>query len=159
MKLKKSNAARIGLISLIVACGANAGWVFTSNGDIPAGTLVSGYEANGEPLYQCRAEYNGGVHPGKIRPSFGGCAIAWGGKRFYITRYETYVIWEKSANGNIPPNALVTGFDSDRVALFTCRGQYKGGLHSGKLRTVFGACNITWGGQRIKVNPYEVLIQ
>ena len=39
----------------------------------------AGREANGNPLYVCRADYKGGVHPGKVGTSTGGCNVTYGG--------------------------------------------------------------------------------
>lgn len=41
-------------------------WVKGSNGSIPAGAVQGGQEASGEPLFICRAEYNGSLTPGKV---------------------------------------------------------------------------------------------
>ncbi|MCE7030423.1 DM9 repeat-containing protein [Jiella avicenniae] len=38
-----------------------------------------GEEANGSPLYVCRADFNNGVHPGKVGASTGGCNVTYGG--------------------------------------------------------------------------------
>ncbi len=31
------------------------------------------------------------LHPGKLRPEFGGCNIAWGGEERCVTDYEVFV--------------------------------------------------------------------
>ena len=150
------------ILACVIATGlsstANAGWIFASHGDVPSGSLVSGQEANGEKLYACRANYNGGVHPGKVRSAFGACNIGLGGKEISITQYETYVIWQKASDGEVPSSAIVVGSESNGEKLYLCRGDYDGGVHSGKIRSAFGACNLSWGGKEVKVNPYEVLI-
>ena len=144
----------IGLTSV-----ANAGWVSASNGDIPSGSLSSGYESNGEKLYVCRASYKGGVHPGKVRKQFGACNIGWGGMEVAVEQYETYVIWQQATHGEVPSSAVVGGHESDGTKLYICRGNYQGGVHSGKVRSAFNACNISWGGEEVKVNPYEVFVE
>ncbi|MCI5227552.1 MAG: DUF3421 domain-containing protein [Candidatus Electrothrix sp. AX2] len=149
----------VGVIIVGIAASSNAGWVPASNGEVPPGTLVSGHEANGEKLYECRAKYNGGVHPGKVRAEFKACNIGWGGKEISIPQYETYVIWQEDSNGNVPSSAVVGGHESDGTKLYICKGNYKGGVHSGKVRSAFKGCNIGWGGLEVKVNPYQVLIK
>lgn len=72
-------------------CGSSPAWVAASNGKIPSGSLVGGNEANGEKLYVCRANYKGGVHPGKVRKAFGACNIGWGGKEVAVNPYEVLV--------------------------------------------------------------------
>jgi MFS family permease len=45
-------------------------WAPASNGSIPPGAHAFGYEApdpaKGAPLFVCRANYQGGLHPGKV---------------------------------------------------------------------------------------------
>lgn len=38
------------------------------------------------------------------------------------------------------------------------RANYKGGVHSGKVRPTFGAANIPWSREEVKVKDYEVLV-
>lgn len=62
-------------------------WVPGQNGQIPPRAVQAGQEANGRPLYVCRAQFKGGVHPGKIGPSTGSCNIGYGGTELTITNY------------------------------------------------------------------------
>jgi hypothetical protein len=43
-------------------------WVAANGGTMPDGAVVFGREADGTPLYVARANVEGGVHPGKVRP-------------------------------------------------------------------------------------------
>ena len=38
------------------------------------------------------------------------------------------------------------------------RENYKGGVHPGKVRPTFGAANIPWSREEVKVKDYEVLV-
>ena len=67
--------------------------------------------------------------------------------------------WERASDGRVPPGAVVAGQESNGEPLYICRGAYNGGVHSGKVRAAFGACNIGWGGKEVKVNPYTVLTE
>jgi hypothetical protein len=53
-------------------------WVPASNGAIPDGAAANGYEADGEALFVCRAQLNGGLHPGKVRGAFGIANVHYG---------------------------------------------------------------------------------
>lgn len=68
-------------------------WVAASGGTVPAGAIAGGREAapGNEVLYLCRASFNGGVHPGKLRAAFKGCNIGWGGKETVVPDYEVLV--------------------------------------------------------------------
>ena len=59
-------------------------WVSHKYG-MPSGAIRGG-EAEGYPLFVCRAKYNGGVHPGKLYK--GACNIGWGGEEIVVPRYE-----------------------------------------------------------------------
>lgn len=167
MKKKILSSITVAIIAAGLAFVANADWVSTNSGKIPSGSLISGQEAEGETLYACRSNYKGGLHPGKTRSKFGACNIGWGGQEVALKGYETYVpsqeatvFWQEATDGEVPSSALVAGHETDgRKLLYICRGEYEGGLHSGKVRSDYRACNIGWGGMEIKVNPYEVLIQ
>ena len=55
--------------------------------------LVAGREANGDPLWACRARYEGGFHPGKVRPGFKGCNIPYGGREIAIDDFQLLEHW------------------------------------------------------------------
>lgn len=63
-------------------------WVPGSNGFVPKKAIKGGYEAN-RKLYICQANYNGGIHPGKIVGQV--CDIAWGGKEISLPQYKILV--------------------------------------------------------------------
>ena len=63
-------------------------WVPGQNGQIPPRAVQAGQEADGRPLYVCRAPFRGGVHPGKIGPSTGSCNIGFGGTELTLTPYD-----------------------------------------------------------------------
>lgn len=51
---------------------------------IPDNAYQVGYEANGRPLYLCKAPFDGGIHPGKTWRGYDGCNIPYGGKEVII---------------------------------------------------------------------------
>ncbi|MEM9485301.1 MAG: DM9 repeat-containing protein [Cyanobacteria bacterium P01_F01_bin.116] len=67
-------------------------WVPSSTGaQHPTNTIPGGYNDdaegfNGYPLRVCQAEYQGGVHPGKLWRDL--CHIGWGGREITITEYN-----------------------------------------------------------------------
>jgi hypothetical protein len=138
-------------------------WKSSTNDNIPLDALVGGSEA-GAPLYLCRATYNGGTHPGKVRPGFGGCKIGWGGQEITVPSYEVLVPhWAVAANDNIPSGASELGNEAagqgelSGASLVACHAIYQNGTHPGKVRPGFGGCKIGWGGQEITIPSYEVL--
>ena len=136
-------------------------WVPASNGTVPVGAAAHGREANGEALFVCRARLEGGLHPGKVRGEFGAANIPYGGQEVKVNPYEVLMdegAWAPASGGQVPTGAVSWGYEANGEALFVCRAQYAGGVHPGKVRGEFGAANIPYGGQEVKVNPYEVLV-
>lgn len=136
-------------------------WVHASNGQIPPNATQAGSEADGTPLYLARANYQGGLHIGKVRPAFGAANIPYGGKEVKVTSYEVHVgpaIWAAASGGRLPDGAVKCGEESNGEPLFAARARIHGGLHPGKVRLAFGGANIPYGGNEEKANPYEVLI-
>jgi len=68
-------------------------WVPATDGSIPTGAVLGGRERppGAEELFVCRAPFQEGVHPGKVRASFKGCNVSWGGKEHTIGSYDVLV--------------------------------------------------------------------
>ncbi|MCQ0986851.1 DUF3421 domain-containing protein [Jiella marina] len=67
-------------------------WITASSQyQLPEGAYDGGNEANDSPLYVCRAPFNGGLHPGKVGPSTGGCNVTYGGVEHTIYQFEVLV--------------------------------------------------------------------
>lgn len=142
-------------------------WVRSQRGNIPIDALIGGEEHSParQHLFICKAKFRGGVHPGKIRPGFGGCNISWGGSEFSVPNYKVLLNgdyeWIESSGGYIPRNAVQGGREHlpGRQPLFVCRSIFRGGLHPGKIRPGFGGCNIAWGGREHTIGLYELLVR
>ncbi|MEM9093223.1 MAG: DM9 repeat-containing protein, partial [Cyanobacteria bacterium P01_F01_bin.53] len=71
-------------------------WVPSSRGARhPGNTLPGGYNDTsqgfgGYPLRVCQAEYQGGMHPGKLWLDM--CHISWGGQEFPMTDYNLLTV-------------------------------------------------------------------
>lgn len=147
-------------------------WVDASNGAIPNEAIYGGNEEGGPGqatnLYVCRAPYNGGIFPGKIRQAFRSCHITFDGLEINATKYQVLVNlptswvdmrWVAARGGAVPEGAYVAGKDSppNDEGLYICRAPYNGGIHPGKLKPSNKGCNIGWGGKEIMVDNYEVI--
>ena len=71
--------------------------VAVNGGPLPPNAVQAGNETdltvNGPtyPLYICRAPFQGGLHPGKIRSGWTACHISWGGTEHAISTYDVLV--------------------------------------------------------------------
>lgn len=63
-------------------------WVSASYGYVPDGAIVGGHQ-NHTPVYICQAEFNHGLHPGKLVDQ--GCHITWGGREIEVSDYNVLV--------------------------------------------------------------------
>jgi len=155
----------------------NYRWVKSKNGIVQLSKMIQGGQnRKNVPLYLCRAEFKGGIHPGKLNlKRHKGCHISWGGTEHEISSHYNweYAIselttpqnqnWQPANGGSIPSGALRTGREAiigNEVpfSLYTCRAKMNGGTHPGKVRPEFGGCKIPYGGKEHTVYQYEVLI-
>jgi len=134
-------------------------WVPGSNGSVPRGAVVGGQEP-GRQLYVCRAQYQGGVHPGKVVGS--NCNIGYGGREITLPQYEVLTTrepqrigWVRASRGALAPNAVIGGQEPGRQ-LYLCRASHQGGVHPGKV--VGSNCNIGYGGAEVTLPDYEVMV-
>jgi hypothetical protein len=65
-------------------------WEGAKNGYIPQNAVEGGKE-NGQILFVARANYMGGIHPGKIRRGWDHCCISYDGKEIQLNNYEVMV--------------------------------------------------------------------
>lgn len=153
----------IGAVALVprAASAQSAGlsWIFATNGTVPRGAVVGGWEPD-RTLFVCRAWYGGGVHPGKLVGA--NCNIGWGGQERALNSYEVLVgnsdrvTWVDASFGGIPARAVSGGSEPGRSNLYVCRAQYNG-WQPGKI--VGQNCNFGYGGDE-KLSPYyQVLVE
>jgi Protein of unknown function (DUF3421)/Thioredoxin len=138
-------------------------WRRARLGTIPSGAVAHGHEANGTPLWVCRARLVGGLHPGKVRPGFGGALVAWNGGEIRVDEYEVLMEageWQQARFGAIPADSRPCGYEATGEELFVARATIgDGDMQLGKVRSAFGAANIGYGNQELKVRSYEVLVR
>jgi V8-like Glu-specific endopeptidase len=116
-------------------------------------------EENNQTLYSCRANYRGGLHPGKFIA--GQCNFGFGGKEIESRNYEvlsssstTGYSWVRGNISSIS-QSFIGGQEASGEPLVICRAGYRGGIHPGKV--VNSRCNIGYGGEEIILDNYEVL--
>jgi phospholipase C len=146
---KRTGAADYDYPANQVASCAPLRWV---NGTpIPVGT-ASGGEQFGRNLYVCRANYQGGVHPGKVYENT--CYIGWGGREVGITSFE--VLTGSGSWGPARSNydGAFAGGEENGQSLLLCRANIDGIMNPGKV--VAGNCNFGWFGQEIVAANFEV---
>lgn len=143
---------------------SNVSWIRSSvNQDLPSNAIAGGVELNnyGRTLYVCRADYNGGTHPGKLTDGY--CNFGFGGKEISLANYEVATgngYWGKPYGNYI--NALVGGRETER-ARYVCRANYReatgyGNAYSGQIpgKVIDGKCNFSFETKEISTTDFEV---
>jgi Protein of unknown function (DUF3421) len=125
--------------------------VGASNGVVPPDAIRGGHDDDGTDLYVCSAYFSGGIHPGKLRSSFRGCDISYGGKEYNVVSYNVLVPdWYSTGELDFQAGTDVGGFP-----LYVCRAHYNGGLQPGKTRTTWSTCNFGYGGKETTVSRFN----
>ncbi len=134
-------------------------WIAMHSGEpLPTNAVVGGSQYNPNAMfYVCRANYRGGVHPGKFLA--GNCNISWGGREVMMQNYEilvseTPLAWIEGSHGSIPRHAVQGGRENHHK-LYVCQAEYGNGTHPGKI--VGKNCNFSWGGHEMMTPFYSVL--
>ena len=152
------------MLELSAEIAAAPGWIDASNGAIPPAAVEGGAEAapGRETLFICRAAFNGGVYPGKVRLGFGSCLITVAGEAMKMPTYQVLagvnVSWVDAPGREVPGRAYLAGAINDKK-LYICRVLYNGGIHPGKLDIEEGGCSISWGGEEYISAFYDILIK
>jgi len=68
---------------------------------------------------------------------------------------EPIVLWMPAANGSVPANPIIGGYEPGRT-LPVCRAIYNKGVHPGKV--VGKNCNFGYAGKEVLAPQYEVLV-
>lgn len=140
--------------------GGSSCWVASSNGDLPPEAVAGGQD--GETLYVARARHEGSLIPGKLVPSHGVCYVAWGGGEHAHAEYDVLCgnsgVWVPVSGDAIPPTAMPAGESDDGEPLFVGRAAHEGSITIGKVQPSHGVCYISYGGQELAFQDYEMLI-
>jgi hypothetical protein len=75
-----------------------------------------------------------------------------------LVNFSVSANWVWQQNGAIPPDAIVSGLETDGTPLYSCRAPFQGGVHPGRVQAGYGGCIIGWGGAAQTITSYEVLV-
>ncbi|KAJ3100464.1 hypothetical protein HDU97_002201 [Phlyctochytrium planicorne] len=150
-------------------------WVMLCPGDkFPEGADAAGHDIDGKPLYIARVKIGNSLQNGKTLAEPRTAFIPYDGSEMHV-KYEHEVLvslkgmkWVPAKNGEIPPNAVVAGFEEDGDDLYIARGEVsKGGFLNligskksvvpGKISIDMGSANVPFDGREHKLKEYEVL--
>lgn len=139
-----------------------ANWVKSSGNIIPEGAVRGGYESDGKSLFIARAQLDDYLTPGKIGHHLPGAHIPHDCKEMILEDYEVlvhpssdegYYDWKPEKDGNVPEGAVAT----QGTVMYVGRYAHEGGLHPGKVFPEHKVCYISYGGEELHSDTYEVL--
>ena len=86
---------------------------------------------------------------GKLKASYHGCLIAWGGSEILVSTYNVVVMrWPSSSTFGLSPIPVTfpAGKDSDQESLSVCRAKVGMALVPGKFKPSSGKCFVGVNG-------------
>ncbi|XP_012524783.1 uncharacterized protein LOC105830158 isoform X2 [Monomorium pharaonis] len=135
-------------------------WCDASGGMVPPDAVEGGHD--GESLFVGRAQHEGALIPGKVKPSHSVCYVAWGGAEHGKSDYQVLCgcrpTWVPISGGNIPANAIPGGETEDGEPLFVGRVHHEGTVTIGKVQPSHSVCYIPFGGEEVASSEYEIMV-
>jgi len=139
-------------------------WVPASGGDKPKEAIHAGIDS-GNKCFVARAHHEGGIIPGKLHKTHDVVYIPYDGKEVFKDDYEVLcgppacLSWIDGAGGNIPPNAVIGGQESNGETLYIGRVIHQGTVTVGKVHPDHGTCYVSYGGEELGFPEYEILVR
>ncbi|KTD21014.1 Protein of uncharacterised function (DUF3421) [Legionella lansingensis] len=126
-----------------------------------ADALKTGVDTDGKPLFLCVARLFNSTQPGKTWSGYGHCNVPYGGKEYVIDQFEipSKDMFRRVYWSNNPGEALTIGRDTNGNPLFLCQTYFKGSRQPGKTWPGYNHCNISYAGQEIITNNYQILVE
>jgi hypothetical protein len=138
-------------------------WEAASSGQLTANPYQGGTDADGAPLYVCRAKYDGGLQPGKLKQG-AGCYIAYAGNETLLNDYE--VLQQDLPMLPLPNtdiSQITGGYEKNQsVNLDLCIANYNDGTISsqqpGKYLHADHLCHFSYAGGEILTDNFNFVI-
>ncbi|STX50244.1 Protein of uncharacterised function (DUF3421) [Legionella busanensis] len=150
---------------LFLALGIQVGWAnpphVHGHPDSPSleQAIRVGTDTDGKALYLCIANLFNSVQPGKTWVGYGRCNIAYGGKEYIVNDFKVpprnlfnNTSWQKDTRSPVR-----IGRDTNGKPLFLCQALYRGSKQPGKTWPGYNRCNISYAGQEVVLNIFQVL--
>jgi hypothetical protein len=150
------------LLAALCPAGARAnatdGWTAQSGALNTGDLVVGGADSNGSTYYLCRANYQGGVHPGKTKAGWQSCLFPYGGGEQSASSYEALEpVWDSPVVSGVPANATAFGHEADGTPLYVCAGFFQNHWLPGKTRADWSTCSVGFGGVEQELSSYVIL--
>ena len=131
-----------------------------SNGEIPENAFKTGaHEKDGKPLFVARV-HELGIHPGKLCRGRQGAHIPINGKEHLKRKYEVLasfagLYWKSISVGNLPEDAVSTGYNVHKTPLYSARGWIDGNEVIGKYNYKENKALFPFGGKEHRLGLGE----
>jgi hypothetical protein len=145
-------------------------WRDADDGAIPAHSLDGGVRVRArptglfglDPLYSCRAAYQGGVQVGEIAAGDRGCGFGFGGRQVTEPHYQVlwqapWMTWVPGIAHQLVPGAVAGGTEGGEL-FYVCRAADQTGLHPGKVKPSSPGCGIASDGKEVVATQFSLLV-
>lgn len=128
--------------------------------------LIMGVDKEGDPVFAARVYLEEDLLPAYYVPKMKGVYAAWNCQAHFLTEGievlhinhdEADYSWVAASNGEIPPNALATGYCETGETLYTARTEYKDRIRYGKLHPSHGCAYVPYKNKEANSREYEIL--
>ncbi|XP_037814160.1 uncharacterized protein LOC119605248 [Lucilia sericata] len=130
--------------------------------------FILGLDKESDPLFAARVYLEDDLLPAYYVPKLKGAYAAWNCESHFLTEgIELLHInndnadykWLPSSNGEIPTNALASGYAETGETLYTARYVHNDRMRYGKLHPSHGCAYIPYKGKELNNRNYEVLVR
>lgn len=145
-------------------------WEWTSGGQLTGNPFLGGFDSDYALLYPCRAFYQGGLQPGKLKQG-AGCYIGYGGNEYLLNDYQVLQADLPMMHGdagrvpdidNIP---IIAGFEADQTTYLSLCAAYlyndDGTFNSsqpGKYLAADGMCHSSYAGVEVSTGSFTMVL-
>lgn len=130
--------------------------------------FVMGLDKAGDPIYAARVALEDDILPCCYMPKAKGVYAAWNCEGHFLTEgIEILDIsndnaeykWVSASNGEVPENALETGYCETGEILYTAQAVYKDKKRFGKLHPSHGCAYLPYKRKEVNNRNYKVLVR
>ncbi|XP_065366623.1 uncharacterized protein LOC135959590 [Calliphora vicina] len=130
--------------------------------------FIMGLDKEGDPLFAARVYLEDDLLPAYYVPKLKGVYTAWNCESHFLTEgIELLHInndnadykWEPASNGEVPPNALASGYCETGETLYTARTIHNERMRFGKLHPSHGCAYIPYKTKEVNNRHYDILVR
>ncbi|KAM7344215.1 uncharacterized protein ACRADG_011035 [Cochliomyia hominivorax] len=130
--------------------------------------FILGVDEESDPVFAARVYLEDDLLPAYYVPKRKGVYAAWnceshflteGIELLHINNDNSEYKWVAAESGEVPPNALATGYTENGETLYTARCIYNDRMRYGKLHPSHGVAYVPFEQKEVNNRNYEILVR